>query len=957
MPKIDFSRMFTRRAGRVVSRIVVVSIVATSALASNPSEPRAQTSSSLVVPLSADFDYAPICNKRNDRRLSADWTKWDGRTPPVSSFDNILLDAQSYITGNGKVPRDKVVARRMLEYLRAQNYSFAPRASALLGALLVDPASGPVDVARSVTLAQEGIDHGFFEGATFLGRLYGDGLLVAKDLLKSEQYFKRAADAGDPNASLLLARLYISAPELAPSGDAVPVLFNRAVTNLSKKLNTGQCDVLNIFAGIYASDDFGLFDPVIATKWLHASAKTGDFTAIERLARRYMVGEGVPVDRAKAVALLRDAAEKGSSGSRLLLARLYLENTDLPNAIDNAKQWLQIEADRGNGRAYEILANVARGDFGGPPDNAAMFINLEKASHNAVVDVDVLKQLGIAYAHGLGTASNLEKAIEYLSQASNMGSDSASFEMFTLINDNRGSVDFKSNPVAVLRRAANNGFSEAMAALSDAYSCGVGVDRNPEIGFRWLARAAATGNRPSLIEIGKRALLADAEEGGNTFFRNMRRAATLGDRQAMVYLADAYRRGIGTDIDLALADRWYADALAPGNERSQALLLLARMEIAKGERANMIAAEKLLLEGLSTGDSSILFELAKLYGKGADGIPPNAPRALELFVQAGMAGHGGSMLQLADYRVPTEQSGGRDWRQWLDRAAQTGNIRAILKEASIATEAKQRVDKLMLALKQPLCDIKEQVAVAAAIINEPSLKTQTQALVHRALTIPTDDAGTLYQLANVLMNAEMVGRDAVSGPSVMLKAAQAGKVEAMREVGRMYIEGAVLPANFDEAVKWLTLAVRAGDQGAIKSVAELALDYKKTGKAPDVVLKAVLEPLKLAAASGSGSAAKAIAELYASTNADGGLVQQWMLKAGNLNDGEAMVFISDAYAAGSNGFDQSDAKSTEWLAKAAKAGYPPAFERYAIALQIGYGTPVNMSEAGQWLEKAGTVTQ
>ena len=939
------------------SRSLVLSILAASILATAPTASLAQSSSALVVPLSPDFDYVPICNKRNDRKLSAEWTKWDGKTTPASSYDNMLLDAQSYITGNGRVPRDKVVARRMLEYLRTTDYSFAPRASALLGALLVDPASGPTDVARSVTMAQEGIDHGFFEGATFLGRLYGDGLLVAKDLLKSEQFFKNAADAGDPNAALLLARLYISAPDIAPSADAVPVLFNRAVTNLAKKLNTGQCDVLNIFSGIYSSDDFGLFDPVVATKWLQASAKTGDFTAIERLARRYVVGEGVPVDRLKAIALLREAADKGSSGSRILLARLYLENTDLPDAIGQAKRWLQIEADRGNGRAYELLASIARGDFGGAPDERAMFDNLEKASRNAVVDMDVLKQLGIAYAHGQGTTQDLEKAIDYLVKASNMGSDSASFELFTLINDNRGGIDFKSNPVAVLRRAANNGFSEAMAALSEAYSCGVGVDRNSEIGFRWLARAAATGNRPSLIEIGRRALLTDNNDGKNTFFRNMRRAATLGDRQAMVYLADAYRRGIGTEADAALADRWYADALAPGNERSEALLLLARMEIAKGERSNMIAAEKLLLEGLPTGDASIAFELAKLYAKGADGISPDAPRALELFVQAGLTGHGGSMLQLADYRVPPEQSGGRDWQQWLDRAAQTGNIRAILKEASIATDPQQRIGKLNLALRQPLCDIKEQVAVAAAIVTEPTLKSQTQALVHRAVATPTDDASTLYQLANVLTNADMVGKDAVLGPSIMLKAAQAGKVEAMREVGRMYIEGAVLPANFDEAVRWLTLAVRAGDLGAIKTTAELALDYKNTGKAPDVVLKAVLEPLELAAAAGSGSAAKAIAELYTSTNAEGSLIRKWMLKAADLNDGEAMIFISDAYAAGSDGFDQSDVKSTEWLAKAAKAGYPPAFERYAIALQIGYGTPLNAAAAVQWLEKAGTVTQ
>lgn len=65
-----------------------------------------------------------------------------------------------------------------------------------------------------------------------------------------------------------------------------------------------------------------------------------------------------------------------------------------------------------------------------------------------------------------------------------------------------------------------------------------------------------------------------------------------------------------------------------------------------------------------------------------------------------------------------------------------------------------------------------------------------------------------------------------------------------------------------------------------------------------------------------------------------------------------MLNVSDFYAAGTHGFEHSDTKSTEWLSKAAHAGYRGAFEKYAIALQIGFGTKADTEEAQRWLTKS-----
>lgn len=65
---------------------------------------------------------------------------------------------------------------------------------------------------------------------------------------------------------------------------------------------------------------------------------------------------------------------------------------------------------------------------------------LEQAARNPVVDTDILKQLGSAYASGTGTARNTEKAVEYLTRAVALGSDTAALELYQLMVDSTHNI-------------------------------------------------------------------------------------------------------------------------------------------------------------------------------------------------------------------------------------------------------------------------------------------------------------------------------------------------------------------------------------------------------------------------------------------------------------------------------------------------------------------------------------
>ncbi len=73
----------------------------------------------------------------------------------------------------------------------------------------------------------------------------------------SRAYLTAAANAGDPNAELELARLYYRNPQLAETADTSRIYLNRAISKMSERLGTGDCSVLTGFADILTDPDLG----------------------------------------------------------------------------------------------------------------------------------------------------------------------------------------------------------------------------------------------------------------------------------------------------------------------------------------------------------------------------------------------------------------------------------------------------------------------------------------------------------------------------------------------------------------------------------------------------------------------------------------------------------------------------------------------------------------------------
>jgi TPR repeat protein len=286
----------------------------------------------------------------------------------------------------------------------------------------------------------------------------------------------------------------------------------------------------------------------------------------------------------------------------------------------------------------------------------------------------------------------------------------------------------------------------------------------------------------------------------------------------------------------------------------------------------------------------------------------------------------------------------------------TGDLRAALKEAETEPEDARKVAILAPVVARPICLGKDKLQVALAVRDIPNFHDDYIKLFDQLIADDGDEPGIQYQIARFLLSERP--EENAHAIAIMTRAAGGGKREAMRELGRIYGTGKLVPVDQAEASKWLFKAARLGDAGALESLVNLILSQQTSLDRPMAGDQKVEKLLQDLAAENSPQVAMLMSKLYLRL-ADGSpafreLGKIWTLKAAELGNGQAMLNASDFYATGTHGFDQSNTESTKWLSKAARAGFRGAFEKYAIALQIGFGTQPDVEEAQQWLSKSTT---
>lgn len=949
----DTMRRLTRFARPLLQapgRLATGAVLAASLAAFGWADP-VQAQSTAPRSLAPTTDFSKLCVAPPELTLKRDWKKWDGAQGP-GNLEEMYDAALIYADGSPQVARDPITARKLLEDLTRRAWPGKGRALYRLGKLMLDPAAGTVDAERAAALFASAASMLHMDAAVQLARLHEQSRIAHADVKEAERLLRTASAAGNVDGVIGLARLQRSGRIGQVPQAATDDLVKLGLLILYGDLGRGKCSSLYEIGTILSDEMLVPGGLPEAMKWFEAAARQSDHRGDLALAEIYLQG------RAKAtpaviVKHLSRAAEAGSAQAMTSLGEYLLQGDGVPKDVPGAVAWLEKAGAYADIDAYKLLARHYRGEFGSPPDLPKAADVLSRAVALPGHGASVLVSLGRLYATGIRGTPDVATALTLYRQAADLGDPSALTELAKILlvrpQDGNGI-----NVLNLLTEAAERGNPEAMGILSNVYECSSIVAPDTDRARAWLVRAAAAGHARSIA-----ILAAQPNADPAATHQNMEaliRSAEKGDRESMVLLSLAYRMGQGVAKDEALASRWQNAALAPGEDRTRAQLLLAR-KLLNGESAprDESVARALLEDVVRAGDPSAMLDLGRLLASSQTDKAEHA-RGLMLLQKAAAAGNATAMLVLSDQPDDQLRLTGKTALDWKRAAAEAGSSRAAIALASLAKDPAEAAPWIARAESLPVCSVRDMVELAQVQfrVNGAAGAERARLWLQRAvddIRLDEPDASTLFLLGRAMLDG-IGGQDRPSALQYIQRSAEAGKVEAMRFLGRTYASGALGEDHIGLAVEWLAKALHGGDDGA-------ATDLGRFAGSSEAHAEAAVAALKEAAESGIVSAMREFGrslQFGFGIEADPEQGADWLRRAADGGDTIAMKELSRAYASG-YGVELSANASTGWLLRAANAGDTEAMYGVSLAMTLGFGTEVNAEAAQKWLATAEAVAR
>lgn len=339
-------------------------------------------------------------------------------------------------------------------------------------------------------------------------------------------------------------------------------------------------------------------DGVAAYCWYFLAATRGSRQGMYGLARCYMGGVGV--DRLKEGGLyyLNKAAELGSTEAMVMLAQLYAKGKQVKEDRKASAMWFQKAADLGDEYAqYVTSENYATGN-GVKKDakKALQYARMSAAQGNTVACFEV----GSALTKGPDRDDR--KAFEWFSKAAEDNYMKAQFAVAEAYSKGRGVKKDPAKAFELHLKLAQNGFGKSQYHVAYAYFEGAGTEKDDKKAFEWFLKGAESGNalcqyyagycytngvgtrkdESKDLEMYRRA----AEQGhivsreiverrtgesvelkeDESPFEGYLRKAKAGDTSAMFLVGRCYKDGVGTEVNLDEARKWFNKGAAAGHK-------------------------------------------------------------------------------------------------------------------------------------------------------------------------------------------------------------------------------------------------------------------------------------------------------------------------------------------------------------------------------------------------------
>jgi TPR repeat protein len=253
-----------------------------------------------------------------------------------------------------------------------------------------------------------------------------EDLAAARELHRAGNYaasfprFRRAAEAGIPEAMGFLGEAYLRAEGTAKNAD----LTARWLSLAAKARDVRG---MNAYGRAY-EDGFGVAQSYRwARHWYEVAAtEKKDAEAMRNLARLYRQGLGIPSSDSLALEWYRKAVGAGSVDAIVDVGLMYAEGMGGRRDADEALRWFQRAAAAGSPRAMHAIGRLHED----AKDYAQALAWYRKAA--AAGSAEAMNNLGVLYQNGWGVAPDRAEAARWYRRAAEAGSPVAAGNLAAL---------------------------------------------------------------------------------------------------------------------------------------------------------------------------------------------------------------------------------------------------------------------------------------------------------------------------------------------------------------------------------------------------------------------------------------------------------------------------------------------------------------------------------------------
>lgn len=298
------------------------------------------------------------------------------------------------------------------------------------------------------------------------------------------------AQAGDSNAQYRLGKLY-------GEGRFVTKDMGKAFTWFSKSAEQGNADGENA-VGICFFSGMGVeTNRSEGVEWFHKSAQQENEKALNMLGAAYLNGLGVAKDIKRGAGYMREAAEKGQDVAQCNLGNMYMKGFGVERSVATALRWWRKSADAGNPEAMLAIGKLYDKGKEVDKDPALAFEWFLKAA--TLGDARAQFNVAIMYIDGDGVAKDPKKAFSWCLKSAEQGFSKAQNSVGLLYKDGMGTArDLKKAVEWLLKSCAQPGNGLPQYNLASMYFVGLGVQKDGARAKELLDESAKRGCKPAL---------------------------------------------------------------------------------------------------------------------------------------------------------------------------------------------------------------------------------------------------------------------------------------------------------------------------------------------------------------------------------------------------------------------------------------------------------------------------